>query len=227
MYYYEMDELNVIKYKFDLNINKLNFLKKQIIKDCGKIIHKSLETTNVLNYFNNRYVNNLEVHITEKKDDNNKNIYLVSYDLYNVPYLVSLIDRLLNKDISAINEIINYKESFSIENPEISEDYNILLDEINSKDNIKIYGIKENPNKKLKREKLLKKMEELLTDYELKTVNNYDNEKINKYRKLLLESINIRPIKTLNIKEFIEVQSFFLDSKQSELSNNLKKIIKI
>ena len=197
----------------------------QIINECSEIVHKSYETVNPSSHFNQSYVKNYLAQKNTKKDENNNDIYLISYDLYNVPYLVTLIDSLLNGNTSVINELQNYKECFSIENSEISDTYNTLLNELNSIEDIKVYGAEENIEDKINRKNLLKQMEELLTSHESKRKKFYNSDKLNKYRLLVLNCINFKLIKKLDLKSFIEVQEFFQCSTHNELSKNLQKIL--
>ena len=226
MYYYDIEDFEIVKYEVELNIEKLNLLKIQIVNECSEIVHKSYETVNPSSHFNQSYIKNYLAQKTEKKDENNNDIYLISYDLYNVPYLVTLIDSLLNGNTSVINEIQNYKECFSIENSEICDTYNTLLNELNSVEDIKIYGVQENMEDKSKRKDLLKQMEELLTKYQSERKVSYDAKKIEKYRERVLNCIDFKLVKRISLKKFIEVINFFEHSSKKELSGNLQKILK-
>lgn len=225
MHYYDIEDFGIVKYEVELNINKLNLLKNQIINDCSEIVHKSYETTNISKYLECPYIKNYLVQKTGKRDKNNDNVYLVSYDLYNVPYLFALINELLNGNTSVINEIKNYKECFFVGDLEISDTYNNLLNELNSIEDIKIYGAEENIEDKIKRKNLLKQLEELLTNHETKKRISYDTEKLNKYRFLVLNCINLKLINKISLEKIIEVRSFFEDYTQNEISENLQKVL--
>ena len=224
MYFFDLDETIVVKYEVEINNEKLKKLKKEIIKKCSMIEHKSYETINPLSQFNFYYMKNYKKEKTNKKDfETKKDIYLISYDLYNPPYLVTLIDELLLGNTSVINDIKNYHESFSINEPSINDKYKKLLDLLYDPDYVKIYGVPENQEEKRNRVKLLKEMEDLLTNYKNKKINNSKEKNIDDYRIEVLDCITMKQIETISLESLVKIQRFFDKSNEKSLNKTLKK----
>lgn len=220
MYFYNLEGTIIIKYKVDLNITRLKKIKQDIIDNCSEINNKSYETTNPP-LFNHKYIKNYKKEKTNKKDFETKSdIYLVSYDFYNPPYLVTLIDELLLGNTIVINEIKKYKENFCIDNSNIQEQYKELLSKIYDKEDIKIYGAIQDESEKERRKVLLKDMESLLTKYQ-----NQKKPLIDEYRLQVLECINLKVLKSIPLDNLLEVQNFFSDSTEQTLNKNLYKIL--
>lgn len=224
MYFYDLEDITIVKYEVKINISELKKLKKEIIKNCSRIVHKSYETTQFPNVFLNN-IKNYNSQNTGRKDENNNDIYLVSYDLYIYPYLVTLINELLLNNMSVINELQEYQEIYSIEQMDINGEYKKLLDKINSKEDIKIVGTNESEEDRKKRKQLLKEMEKLLTNFENQNSINSKSTEIDKYRLKVLNCINLKKIGNLSLKTFIEIQDFFTDSTEKVLNKNLIKIL--
>lgn len=225
MYFYDLEGVNVVKYEVNLDINKLNQIKREIINNCSIIEHKSYETTNPIIKFESPYMKNYKSEKTNKKDfKTKKQIYIVSYDLYNYPYLVKLINELLLGNTSVIDEIKNYKENFSIEEPSINKEYNRLLSLL-EKEDIKIVGAQESEEEKQKRIHNLKKLEILLTNYQQEKVLYSKNNNIEEYKLKVLECIKLKKINSISLEVFLDMQNFFNDSTPQNLHNTLKKII--
>ena len=111
MKYYIQDEDKIKKYNITYDRNKILDLKQSVIEECSEI--KSIESTSIEYPFikENDYVSfhnikSLCVGVKETKEGN-KQIYKYTCDKYYHPYLVVLIDRLLNDDPKVIEEIIN------------------------------------------------------------------------------------------------------------------------
>lgn len=224
MYFYDLEDITIVKYEVKINISELKKLKKEIIKNCSRIVHKSYETTQFPNVFLNN-IKNYNSQNTGRKDENNNDIYLVSYDLYIYPYLVTLINELLLNNMSVINELQEYQEIYSIEQMDINGEYKKLLDKINSKEDIKIVGTNESEEDRKKRKQLLKEMEKLLTNFENQNSINSKSTEIDKYRLKVLNCIDLKKIGNLSLKTFIEIQDFFTDSTEKVLNKNLIKIL--
>lgn len=217
MYFYNIEETMIVKYKVNLNVTRLRNIKKQIIKKCSNPIFNSYETTNPPIQFDYPNITNYKL----VKSDDKK--FQVSYDLYNVPYLVTLIKKLLLGNTNVISEIQNYQEFPSMEDPYVNEKYQILLSKLYDKEDIKIYGAEENKQKRIV---LLKELENLLSTYENKRLNNIKHDMVDRYRIKTLECIDLKFIKSISLKDFIELQCFFYNSDDKEMCEDLQKILK-
>lgn len=122
MFYYLKKKGKLEKYTVEIDHEALKSLRLEIIFRCSEISHIEDTTTATPNYFDYERIQNY----TEKKVGRtdggfytpSEDIYHVSYDYYNHPYLVSIIDRLLKDDKTAIAEILKpdySKEAVSFE----------------------------------------------------------------------------------------------------------------
>jgi len=222
MYFYNLEGTMIIKYKVDLNVTKLKKLKQEMINNCSQITNKTYETIETL-LFDSQYVKNYKRENTNKKDfDTNKDIFLVSYDLYNPPYLVILIDQLLLGNTIVINKIKKYNEIYCVDNSFIQEQYQNLLSSIYGEEDIKIYGEHPDETKKERKKQLLKEMEKLLNMYE---TQNKNNDLIEGYRLQVLECINLNVIKTISLNMLFDIQDFFNDYTEQTINKDLYKIL--
>ena len=110
------------KYEIVVDTNGLEKLKVEIINNCSMIIHHDCNTTETPNYYDILRIRNYsdeKIGIYESNDfyASRETLYHVIYDEYKYPYLIELIDRLLNNDEEALDEILNpnfEKEQISI-----------------------------------------------------------------------------------------------------------------
>lgn len=226
MYFYNIEGTMIVKYEVKLNYPKLKELKKEIIDNCSLIEHKTEESTNSLILFDSVYMRNYRSIKTNKKDfKTKKNIYSISYDLYNPPYLITLINELLKENFSIITEILNYKENFSIEESEIKNRYNELLNELYDPDYVKIYKNPVQEEEDKNRIILLRELEELLTNYQNKKVENSKKNNVESYRIKVLNCIKLKEIKKYPIEMLIELQDFFDESNEKTVGKTLNKIL--
>lgn len=123
------------------------------------IIHHDCNTTKTPNYYDILRIRNysaekIGIHKPNDFYASCETLYHVVYDEYKYPYLIELIDKLLNNDEEAVNEILNpnfEKEQISIDKMIniLEEKYNsISLNEIGSKREIleklsQLYRLKE------------------------------------------------------------------------------------
>lgn len=226
MYFYNIEGTMIIKYEVKLNYKKLKELKKEIIDNCSLIKHQIEETINPIIVFNSIYMRNYKSIKTNKKDfKTKKSIYLVTYDLYNPPYLVELINELLKENFSIITEILNYKENFSIEVFEIKDRYNKLLNELYDPDYVKIYKSQVQEDDSKNRLNLLRELEKLLSNYQIEKEEHSKKTDIEKYRLKVLDCIKLKEIQKLPIEYLSFVQDFFNESNEKTISKTLNKIL--
>lgn len=147
------------KYEIVVDKNGLEKLKVEIINNCSMIIHHDCNTTKTPNYYDILRIRNysaekIGIHKPNDFYASCETLYHVVYDEYKYPYLIKLIDKLLNNDEEALDEILNpnfEKEQISIDKMIniLEEKYNFIsLNEIGSKREIleklsQLYKLKE------------------------------------------------------------------------------------
>ncbi len=108
MNYFQKNEYSIIKYEVSFDPKKVQELKKEVIENCSLVLHKndyssvepdSFDTLKIRNYQKNR------VGVQDGHD-----VYLISYDEYVYPELVSIIDELLKENSDCIYKIMHPKE---------------------------------------------------------------------------------------------------------------------
>lgn len=97
MYYFEKNGNYLYKYKVNVDKNKLLELRREIIDNCSEISNEEVISEKEPSHLENGF----ERRCIFKENESNKYSYLV----YKYPYLVELIDRLLNNDNFAFQEL--------------------------------------------------------------------------------------------------------------------------
>ena len=127
-----VDDKEIKKFNVFYDYEKLRKLKSKVINECSTLEHietkskQLLVTENITNFNIRNYT-----HVVIKNDDNEK-LYLLKYDLYRFPYLVSIINKLLRDDISALEYVIypnlnsDMKEEINENKKSIKKYYEIL-----------------------------------------------------------------------------------------------------
>jgi len=196
MYYYIKDANEIKKYLVNYDFKEIEKLKLEVIDNCSVIIHYDYEDTrgpDEADYLKIRNYKAKKTGIRVSRDYfPDEAIYHFSYDEYKYPYLITLIDKLLNKDVSIINEIyhpnseeiVSYREKLNIASKE--------LDEINN------FDIQ---NKKQK----LNEIEKLLQQVKL----NEKQQPVDSYYLKLQNLIKLQLVDVINIDDILGVTSFF------------------
>ena len=207
MYYYKKDESGRIeKYSIVFNKEALIALKIEIINNCSEISHKEVTgpLTVAPNHFdflrirNYKEVKEGRVHSRDFYSQNEV-IYTFSYDLYEPPYLVELIDELLEGNIEAMEEIIN--PSFKKEKESFNDRIQKLEEEISNIPNLN-YAEK------------VSKLEDLKNLVETAKLNS-NQEDVRKYYKKVADEISLWLVDTIDIDHVEKVISFFDLSKDN------------
>lgn len=193
MLYFRKNDEVIEKYQIDFNKEEVETLKEKIINNCSFIKHEEYESDHLPRFTGKIIKNYIHTYTGKEKNyfEETRDIYLYSYDEYNPPYLVELINQLLNGNSKAIDEILNYDIS-----TKSTIDYRIDLvnkefNKIDTKDISK------------KKEKL-KELEELLKEKEL----NKGQQSIESYYNQLIELIKFNLIDSLPISELDRIESF-------------------
>lgn len=190
------------KYEVTADRDGLEKLKEEIINNCSMIIHHDCDTTETPNYYDILRIRNYsaeKIGIHELNDfyASRETLYHVVYDEYRYPYLIELIDRLLNNDEEALSEILN--PNFEKEQISIDKMINILEEKYES---ISLHDIG------AKRE-MLEKLSQL---YKLKELNKNQISVIEYYSKVK-EFIELKLIDYMDIELIDRVNKFNTKSK--------------
>ena len=152
MYFYDKlnNDYNMIgKYKVAFDVEKVVKLRSEIIKKCSIKRHvvKDLQeysisvipekSTNIINFKKGELVDGID------NNDLGFRVYRCSYDELTYPYIVSLIDRLLNNDSKAINEIYSNKANNRVDferEIKLKKDLISMIDDSKIDEKIKAYN---------------------------------------------------------------------------------------
>ena len=186
MDYFLKNEEIVEKYLISFNKEKIEQLKEKIIDECSFIEHKEFSSDYFPTFSNKKLIRNLkEIKVGDKEYfEETRAVYLYSFDQYEPPYLVKLIDRLLNNDEKCIREILNYDIYAKISIDDKIKLANQELMKINAED---IY------QKKIK----LKELEDLVKTKEL----NKEQQNIEPYYKQLIGLIKFDLVDSMSIDD--------------------------
>ena len=190
------------KYEIVVDKNGLEKLKIEIINNCSMIIHHDCNTTKTPNYYDILRIRNysaekIGIHKPNDFYASCETLYHVVYDEYKYPYLIELIDRLLNNDEESLDEILN--PNFEKEQISIDKMINILEEKYNS---ISLSEIR------VKRE-ILEKLSQL---YKLKELNKNQISVIEYYLKVK-KFIKLKLIDDIDIELIDRVNKFNTKSK--------------
>ena len=210
MLYFRKNDDVIEKYQIDFDKEKIKKLKQEIINNCSLIKHIEYESdyTPILS---NEIVKNFTYTRTGKEREyfeETRDIYHYSYDRYEPPYLVELINQLLNDNSKVIDQILNYEISSE---STIDDSIELAYKEFKEID----------PENVTKKSEKLKELEDLL-----KAKNyNINQQNIDLYYKELIELIKFNLIDSLPINELNKIESFLEInlSSEVEISDSDKK----
>ena len=203
MIYFRKNDEVIEKYQVDFDKEEIEKLKKEIINNCSFIQHEEYES-DYSPRFTDEIIRNFTYTPTGKEKEyfeETRNIYHYSYDEYKPPYLVELINQLLNDNSKVIDQILNYEISLK---STIDDSIDLAYQEFNRIDN-------ENITKKTEK---LKELEDLLKAKEL----NMNQQNIDLYYNQLIGLIKFNLIDSLPISELGRIESFL----EINLSNKVK-----
>ena len=199
MYYFKETNENIEKYEVLYDKEVINKLKMEIINNCSRIVHHAYIGTRNLYHEGNYKIINYEskrVAVNEYNDGPAEDIYRFSYDKYEYPYLVNLIDKLLVGNSDVIEEIFNpdFDKERDLSFSKLIELISKEIDEIN------------NVETERKIEKL-NELEQLLASADL----NKNQVSVNSYYLELQKLITMNLVDRIDKKEIIRVRKFFND----------------
>lgn len=215
MIYFRKNDEVIEKYQISFDKEEIEKLKKEIINKCSFIKHEEFESE-YSPKFTDKIIKNFRYTSTgvEKEYfEETRTIYHYSYDEYQPPYLVELINKLLNGDLKSIDEILNYDLSSEISIDDKICSLNKELMEIDSEDITK------------KKEKL-RELHVLLNCKNL----NKNQQSIDPYYNRLVDLIKFNLIDLLQMSELSKIESFFeidLTNKFIDSDSKEKTFIKL
>ena len=195
MLYFRKNDDVIEKYQVNFDKEKIKKLKQEIINNCSFITHIECESdyTPILS---NEIVRNFTYTPTGKEREyfeETRDIYHYSYDRYEPPYLVALINQLLllNDNSKVIDQILNYEIASK---STIDDKIELAYKEFKKID----------PENATKKAEKLKELENLLKAKKL----NINQQNIELYYNQLMELIKFNLIDSLPINELNKIESF-------------------
>lgn len=197
---------NVIeKYQVDFDKKEIEKLRDKIIDNCSYIEHKEYYcdhvprcTNKIVKNYKFEFTNDFVEYFEERRE-----AVFVSYDEYNAPELVNLINRLLEGEPRVLQQIFNYDISDNIPIDDKIVSINKEFSEIDIKDIEK-------------KKRKLHELEELLKIQEL----NKNQQGIEPYYNQLIELIKIKLIDSISVSELERMESFLETYLSSKIENN-------
>ena len=210
MFYFRKNDEVIEKYQVSFDKEEIEKLKKKIINNCSFIKHEEYES-DYSPRFTDEIIRNFTYTSTGKEKEyfeETRDICRYSYDEYKPPYLVELINQLLNGNSKAIDKILNYDISTK---STIDDRIDLANQEFN----------KIAPEDIIKKKEKLKELEDLLKAKEL----NKNQQSIDAYYNQLIGLIKFDLIDSLSISELGRIESFLeIDlSSRVEISNSKEK----
>ena len=205
MIYFIKNNDVIEKYQIDFNKKEIEKLRDAIIDNCSYIEHKEYYcdhlprcTNKITKNYKFEFTNDFVEYFEERRE-----AVFVSYDEYNAPELVNLINRLLENDSRVLQQIFNYDISTNIPIDDKIDSINKEFFEIDIKD------IEKKKAKLYELEKLLK-IQEL----------NKNQQGIKQYYNQLIELIKIKLIDSISVSELERMESFLETYLSNKIENN-------
>lgn len=135
--FYSNENFYVLDSNFEFSKEELLSLRKEVIERCSEIIHHDYESYKGPDTRDTLRIRNF-IHFSVSKNNSKRDekISRYIYEEYKFPYLVNLIDRILKRDFSAIDELIHI--NVSKENKPLIDKINIVNSELDSISNFNI-----------------------------------------------------------------------------------------
>ena len=214
MFYFRKNGEVIEKYQVHFDKDEIVKLKEKIINNCSFIEYK-VYVSDYAPIFTNEIIRNFTCTPTGRKKEyfeETRDLYQYSYDEYKPPYLVELINQLLNGDSKAIDNILNYDISTK---STLDDKINLANKEFN----------KIAPEDISKKKEKLKELEDLLKAKEL----NKKQQSIDLYYAQLIGLIKFDLIDLLPINELVKIETFLeinLSSKVEISNSNVRPFVK-
>jgi len=199
MFYFVKNDKRIEKYKVTFNKEALTKLRVEIINNCSEIEHYDYVDTDGPTYHDDfLHIRNLERIKVGKREYNDfysedEDLYHYTYDAYEFPYLINLIDMLFHNNVHALNMILN--PDFSLE-PEPLEK---RIKDLNKKAN------RISNTKTKEKIAILEELEQLIAKSKL----NINQKSVKEYYPKVQQFITLELVDTIYIYELEKIQRFF------------------
>lgn len=222
MYYYNIENENIIKYEINIDKEKLEKLRREIIEKCSEIKHIEEVTNYTPNKYDYEHIRNYSEKFLRRvyKDDFYGTVYdeySVKYDYYEHPVLIDYIDRLLIGDTSIISRIINPQIERIDEEKNIIDEQQKIIELLNNNKNSDI----------TKQLKLLKENQEKLKEYKIKKELNKNQVSVKTFYSKVLSCISFKEISKISLQDLLNIQEFLSNVNDSTLDTSLEKVLKL
>lgn len=216
------------KNEVELRRERLEELKREIILNCSEKKHRKYKTTTIYREcYDERTINYTSKKIGIKEGrgyEPDLEEYLVEYDELVYPVEVILIERILEGDNEALEELLDILYNPK-KRPTVKEEYTETLNQ--TKEDIVLIS-KQISTGEINLEKglfQLKQLKEKVEEIKSYIEKNKDQKSVNVYYQSIKESFTFHPIAMLPIKEFNKALEFF--DYDSNRDNYDKKITRI
>lgn len=209
MYYIERQNDELVKYEVVIDQKELEKIKYKVIRNCGKINHRvhisdyglprELSRDHIANYSYEKI--GVQEYFEETRD-----VYQYEYDEYSDTTLVTLIDRLLDGDMSAIAEIKNPKNEER--KPDNGDELQKKLEKVLSLDTKEISTYQ------------LEKIKNEIVEYQTNEKLNRDRKSDLEYYEPVLSCIDMKEVNRMRIDSLIKVDE--LMNQTRDLINEMK-----
>lgn len=227
MYYFKKEEHFIVKYSVMIDEEKLKKLRWEVIDKCSLIAHKCYKTTHRPNEFDYAHIRNYKekkVGVIEYNDFYSmpEDQYLVEYDYYEHSPLVSLIDSLLEGNISVIEQIEKLQES-NIQTQIQKEELELVKQQNEIINNLNSVGI-DDRNKYIE---MLNISQKKLNDFQKKKELNKNQIPEIIYCSKILECIKLTKIGIIELIKVLQLQRFFSESAEKNCDIETNKMLKM
>lgn len=222
MYYYNIENENIIKYEVSIDKENLEKLKREIIEKCSEISHIHEETVGLPNFHDYEHIRNYKYNFVRSVEKNDFygttiDVYLVDYDYYEHPDLANHIWYLLRGDTSIISQIINPQIENIDEEKNIMNEQQQIIEILNNKKDSDI----------TKQLELLKENQEKLKEYKAKKELNKNQVSVEPYYQKVLECISFKEISKISLQDLLNIQEFLSNVNEFTLDTSLEKVLKL
>lgn len=208
----------ILKYEVVIDKELLSKLKYEIIEKCSIIIHKDYQDTflpkmyGIEDYLKYRNYSEVKIGLREYNDFYSmpEDLYRIRYDEYHFPYLVELVNKLLEDEIDVLKEIYNVNNKKEI---------NCLDEKINRQKELLESIDDDECDKKIEE---LEKLKELIQQKEL----NKNQVNVLKYYSKVKKLISFNLIDSISYEEVKKVSNFYNSGFNVKQLDEIKKYIK-
>lgn len=222
MYYYKKKGKDIVKYEIEIDIEKLNKLRFEIINNCSHIEHIKNSVTDrmkpdIFDYEHIRNYSEKYIGVIEYNDFYSmpEDAYEVEYDYYNHPQLVKYIDTLLKGDTNSIEQIKKVKDENLDKEQELLNEQQNIINELNDINNLD----------KSKQIRLLNKNQEKLLEYYKEQELNKNQVPSSKYKNKVLSCITLKEVEIIPYKTVLQVMRFLTCCSDKKMDINLNKVL--